>query len=224
MSLQVPKADEEPLRKLIDLAPEKMVALKAALSKAPPGLLLRDWAKKIADDAHIPTEDTLGMIRVLAKLYGERPPASAELGGFVDEVAEAAEAAGLAPPTAGWDRFRSDLVELLSVGGSLSVTAKALEVMAEHERILCNARILTDIRPVFDEATKVPPAALIIHNLRIRYHHEGNFNETREFFVALDGDDLRRLQTIIDRAVDKENALRSLLRNAGVPSLEADAH
>jgi len=92
--------------------------------------------------------------------------------------------------------------------------------MLEHEHVWHSARVLTDLRPVFGADPKqAPAAAVIIHNLKIA-HQAGR--EIREFFVALDNQDLRKLQEVLERAVKKEASLSSVAEKAGLPWLRVE--
>jgi len=50
--------------------------------------------------------------------------------------------------------------------------------------------------------------------LKLAYH-EGD--DSKEFFVALDTEDLRHLRDLIDRAITKESFLKKFVKPSGVP-------
>ena len=106
---------------------------------------------------------------------------------------------------------------LLGFDKSLAVTAKALDVMTEDERTYCEARILSDVRPVFTASLKSPSGAVIIHNLKISFHSN---REHEDFYVAMDTDDLKNLKAAIERAEEKTAALESLIEAGKVPYLK----
>ena len=56
-----------------------------------------------------------------------------------------------------------------------------------------------------------------IHILRLRYH-EGK--ETKEFFVALDSEDVVDLLRLLRRAQVKESTLKRLLAECAIPQVE----
>ena len=113
------------------------------------------------------------------------------------------------------DRIKS----LLSFDKTMAVTAKAFDVMTEHARTFCRARILSDIRPVFTNLDEFASAAVIIHNLQIGFH-EGGTGEHKEFYVALDTNDIQNLKEVIERAEKKTVALEAILNTSKVPYLE----
>ena len=106
---------------------------------------------------------------------------------------------------------------LLRFDKSVAVTAKAVDVMMKHDRVFCDARILSDIRSVFTDSTAAPSAAVIVHTLRIGFHHQGEHDEV---FIALDTGDLKKLKEAIVRAEEKNEALKLILQKSQLPYLE----
>jgi hypothetical protein len=95
---------------------------------------------------------------------------------------------------------------------AVSTTARALDLQGEHERIFHDARVLTDIRPVFGpDATAPPIGAVINETLKIEYFTAA---DTKEVFIALDRDDLIRLKSVVDRAITKAESLQAFLEAA----------
>jgi hypothetical protein len=87
--------------------------------------------------------------------------------------------------------------------------------------VFCSARILSDLRPVFQEPPTAASASVIIHNLQIGFHDSGT-GDHKEFYVALDAGDLDILKKIIVRAEQKTASLKAILAKANVPYLEPE--
>jgi hypothetical protein len=101
---------------------------------------------------------------------------------------------------------------------SLFQVAKAIDLLTEHEHVFHDARIVTDIRPIFsDERPQEPIAAMIMQQIKIEYHDEGGI---RAVFLALDASDLLKLREIIDRAQEKHETLRSVIASMQMPLFE----
>jgi hypothetical protein len=96
---------------------------------------------------------------------------------------------------------------------------KAMGVAADQDHIFLHARILTDIRPVFNNKGDSVDAAVIVHNLRIHY---GQDSDHRDFYVALDTNDIQSLREALDRADTKAKCLQGLLKTSGVSYLDAE--
>jgi hypothetical protein len=105
---------------------------------------------------------------------------------------------------------------LLSIN-SLYIIAKSARLKFDGERLYFEAKILSDIRPVFDaDPENIPSAAVITHTLKIVYH-EGNNH--KEFYVVLGSSDLSSLSKTVERAVLKDETLRNLLKQANLSVL-----
>lgn len=97
--------------------------------------------------------------------------------------------------------------KLATLRDSVGVLQRARDVMTEHDHIWCHGRILTDLRPVFrPNDGGLIDGAVIIHNLYVHYRgtDEGGF------YVALDRLDLLELQEIVERALQKHDAMVKL--------------
>lgn len=114
--------------------------------------------------------------------------------------------------------LKSRLTSFLKLDGGVAITGKANDVMTDHQHVFCKARILSDVRPIFEENPNMLSAAVVIHNLQIGYHDNRNGTH-KEFYVALDMNDLKQLKAIIERAEKKAVTLESLLQKAEIPYL-----
>ncbi|MBN8564185.1 MAG: hypothetical protein J0L70_26995 [Leptolyngbya sp. UWPOB_LEPTO1] len=115
-------------------------------------------------------------------------------------------------------RFSGRIHALLTANGVFKTFAKAFELRIESERILADARILTDVRPIFqDEIDEGMSAAIVSHTLRITYR---DATGQREFYTALDELGLDVLLEQIVRAKEKTEAIRSMLEKASIPYLD----
>jgi hypothetical protein len=222
---RVPDTFKQPLAKLLDLPDKDAVALDRVLEKAPPTLLARDLAKRISAETAIEARDAEQLSRLLISLYSLRETTEEPIPEFVESVCESAQATGLkelSKDSPNWPRFKDRLAKLLSFTQSIGVASKAHDVMTEHEHVLCDMRILTDVRAIFNPDPKEPPAAVVItHQLKIAYHEGG---ATKEFYVAMDSEDLRTLKKLVERANHKEQSLRTLIEATKVPVLDSETH
>jgi predicted amidohydrolase len=96
----------------------------------------------------------------------------------------------------------------------VTLFAHAQDLLSEHDNVLAEARVLTDIRPLFNEnQPDLIEGAVIGHHLRLRLLGR----DPRTVDVALDDVDLARLAEAIERASLKEKRLRSAVQDMGVP-------
>jgi hypothetical protein len=198
-----------------------MESLIKALRDAPPALFVTDLSSHVSKKTNIRPEQTSAIVSMLTGLYSAR--GERNIRSFVSELTQAIKTLDKTgkPNEVNWQQFKKDLAQLLSFDRSLGVTSKALDVMTEHENVFQNARILTDIRPVFGKnITKKPAAAVTIHTLQISYEQSGSL---KEFYVAMDSRDVRILQAVLQRAIMKEISLKVLIHRSSVPYLEVKA-
>jgi hypothetical protein len=99
--------------------------------------------------------------------------------------------------------------------------AKALDLRNAYERILLSSRVVSDIRPVFDddEIREDIEAAMVNHTLQLKVRVGDR--EPEDLHVAVDIDDLKSLRKHIDRALEKETAARRLIEKGDAVVLEA---
>jgi hypothetical protein len=90
--------------------------------------------------------------------------------------------------------------------------------MYEYENVYYKSRTITDIRPVFSTEIDSVEAALIIHTLRIHYHIGAAH---KDFYVALDTNDLQQLIDVLERAKVKAEKLKAMLAASNTPHFES---
>lgn len=101
------------------------------------------------------------------------------------------------------ERFR-----LLLTVAPLVTKAKAEALRQDFANIFWDAKVITDIRPIWDGSVSQPPEATVITNtLKLEYHHTGGHGE---LYVYLDKNDIESLMIVLQRALDKMATLRTL--------------
>jgi hypothetical protein len=219
VKLQVPDIYIPPLGELVKLPPESMKALLQGLREEKPTLGLNDFADSIATRLSVDRATAQGIIELLASLHAVREGLGEDVSEFVSALRAAIEDTGkpeLQPPD--WSVFENTIAEAFSSESPLSISAKALDLLTDHQRVFFYARVLTDLRPVFKSEISGAPAALVaIHTLKLGYRAEG---VPRDFYVALDSQDVKTLIEILQRAADKEKSLRDLAETKGLTLLE----
>ncbi len=230
MSLRVPEAHHNHFRKFLSLPSKTRQALLSALRQAQPALSIGKLADHIFTKIKrtgITRDDTFNLISMLTGMYSAQTSLGMSPKPFVDEVFEFFEGKFKEKFQAGKGKglkqkdvqgLKQTLIGLLSSKKALGISAKANEILQEHEHVFRSARILTDIRPVFGEDPKKDPnEAVLVHMLKIMYTH-GDFH--KEFFVALDSNDVDVLSHITTRAREKDQSIRSLLRKKQIHLIE----
>ncbi len=119
--------------------------------------------------------------------------------------------------TAAVPNFKKNLGRILELS-KLTNRAKALSLATDSQRLFSDAKIVSDVRPVFGEDVSKPPlGAVILHSLKIGFAEDG---EEREFFVTMDSKDLRELQSWITRALSKDATLSQFIKHSNIEQFE----
>ncbi len=218
-TINIPSEALPDLKTIAGLEDELFNALILAIQETEPTLTRGQMARRIAEKVKLPEATlraVLGTAFVLFNLK-EKSGVAIQSQELADSIVNS-EVVGKSAdfPAATKSKLGARLVQLIALDTPLGITSKAVDVMTEHERIYCGARILSDIRPVFSGKTDSASGAVIVHNLQIGFHQMGKH---QEFYVALDTDDIKALKSVIERAEQKTVALESILKKSNVPYL-----
>jgi hypothetical protein len=101
---------------------------------------------------------------------------------------------------------------------TIRLRSKAWGLVLERPCVLGNARILTDLRPVFTSKNPASVEAFTVIHTLVLETQEGP--DAKVLHIALDPKDLSSLRDSIARAEHKEKVLNALASRAGVSSLQ----
>jgi hypothetical protein len=165
--------------------------------------------------------DVAKLIGMLTSLYRVRDRSNISPEKMADDLYDAIQKeGGSLVPQQNAAEFKSRLAQFLNLGSLNVVATKAQELQSDVERAFCDARILTDLRPVFgNEISGGPTAMIIVHTLKLRYH-EGAKGELKEMYFGIDSDDIAKLKQVLERAEIKAKSLVSRLQDAGIKSAD----
>ena len=217
--MKVPERHRVGLEELSRLPDESIGPLVSALRELPlkpfsRARLLEVIKKSIADVEDVKVEELVDALGALYMVLASTELTASEL---VPDVVDALSVETALDPTQ-LDRLALRLLELLSID-RLGLIAKASSLLSDYEHDLCQARIFTDIRPVFGESVdESPAAAVIVHTLRIKYHRGG---QIEDFYVSMDSADLGVLKDLIERAESKTEAMKAVLHKADILHVNA---
>lgn len=217
-TMQIPDRHQPGLAKLYELGDASVRAIRNIFDRVPDTVNPVDIA---ATDAALTSAATIsdlkGILDALVPLYVlKSTKESVLLDQFAEDIANAM--ASLKSALALTDKhrptFKANLLTLLGSEHFLTIS-KAYDLATDDERTFCDARIITDLRPVFGTPIEDgPKGTVIVHLLKIGYH-EGN-KRHQAFHVALDSPDLKELKRVIERAESKAAAIKSKLKDTHV--------
>lgn len=219
MTIRVPKDQRNGLTRLIGLSDHEVSELHRALQAASPALDAAGIVAQLGDQVSIPLSDVAEIVALLFSLAFTRVRLERKTEQLVADVAQAAVQEGLLEKSsAAQQSFAERLSLLLSVEKAIGVSSKAVDVLYRHKNSFVSARVVSDIRTVFSETpAPTPVAAVIVHSLEVASHTD---DEHISHYVALDGADLRALKRVIERAIQKEAALRQTIEHLGMSYID----
>ena len=207
------------LRKLSELNVAQFDELLKGLNEIQASLSVEKFSKRLSEKVKTIPEDVISdFVTLLCGLYPAKEnndKTSSQIASDIKETAEDEKPDVFPPEKAAI--LKSRMEKLLSVDRAIAVTAKAFDVVTEHQRIFCGSRIFSDIRPVFSASADSVSAAVILHTLNISYHDGGNH---KEFYVVLENTELEDLKEAIERAEKKAKTLQSIIQKTGITYLE----
>ncbi len=237
MALRVPPQLSSQIKNLLDLSDERIQGFLDALAGAGSEFNANDLALDVSDRTKLPRPMAEGIVQLLTFLYKVREERAIPLELFVDqEVApemktllihrdkekdksEEAVRLGKEQVEIQWAKIRAFLTVALALNDTVGTAAKAGPVMTEHEKIFQDARILTDLRLIFHpDLSERPNAGVIVHMLRLTTRDVLGGQQAQYF--ALDANDIRFLKQLLDRAIKKEETMRTLMSSAAVSIIE----
>jgi hypothetical protein len=206
--LNVPERHRPALRRLLELPLPDFERLIPALSTAGTSLPLRLPDNTVPGVNKKTLDDIATAIGSFCTAWADARDMSADT--FAERLAEAVASFD---PSKEQDEVRQRFRQILEIE-SLAQFSKASSVLIDNQRDFEDAKVLTDIRLAFKpDPTDEPYGAVIVHFLKFIYH-EGIRHE--EFHIALDGDDLKKLILVLQRAQKKAKKIRQKLEIAQI--------
>jgi hypothetical protein len=116
--------------------------------------------------------------------------------------------------------LRERLTPLLK-SEALRSTANAVDLLTQNRLNYASSRSFSDVRPVFDDDVHtVPTGAVIVETLQLRtWSKDGS---TDILHIAMDESDLREIRDVLDRALEKTETLKTLLRSQQITYFQLD--
>ena len=111
-----------------------------------------------------------------------------------------------------WDARKAQVEVLLDMD-AIVMLAKIARLAYDRTRMLDDARIITEVRPVFTRTDEGFPIAVASQVLRLHYSEDG---ENKSITMAMDEEDIRDLVDACNRALKKLNTVKAALVQSGV--------
>lgn len=109
------------------------------------------------------------------------------------------------------ERLRTRIQSIFRIR-SFAISAKARDIAMEFHSLFGDARILSDVRPIFiNSPTTGPQSAIILHTLKIGYYKAPGAQYHEFYASSLNRNDLEQIKSVIDRALVKDEQLRNMV-------------
>jgi uncharacterized protein (DUF1778 family) len=221
--ITIPESAYPAIQSLAHLSEEDFRAFLSALERAKPAATPNLFSKHVAEHAPQINSSTIKMIVnelfSMNYAFGDVDISTAEIAQSVAEAAFSEQSEEFPIDETDRDILKDRLEKLFALKASLGLTSKAVGLLTDAEHLFFTAKILTDVRPIFNEEGDVVEATVILHNLVLHYGESGDH---RDFVVTLDTNDIKALREVLDRADNKAKALKSLLKRSDISYLDLE--
>ena len=215
--LKIPKKQMEALEGLAKLSEKTLDELIQAISSTPPTLKPESFCKRVSSKVStIDQDECSALVDAIVGLSFIREKGKKTIPQLVEDLTSSlSEEKTPAFGRGELEVFKTRLTKFISMD-SVVITASALGVMTDYERIYCGGGIQSDMRVVFVGSEDRAAAGIVVHNLNVHYHQD---RDHKEFYVALDSDDLIALKEEISKAEQREKKLKAAFKKAEIHPL-----
>jgi hypothetical protein len=208
LQLRATKDQLEDLKRLAELGPGKLEEICAEIARLAtptqrPQDLLASVGKVLAQG------DAERVVRQLLSIQGIVRQSGLDVSEVLSGIRSAIERQGreVGFDDGSWQSIEDKLKALVELK-SVRLTATAIELAYDYANLLKRSKVLTDIRPLYDESGDAIEGAVVSYTLRLRYD---SADGEHELSIALDEADIKSLIGQCERALKKAASARALM-------------
>jgi hypothetical protein len=135
----------------------------------------------------------------------------------IEEIAENAAASPSLRLTPDEQVVLSARLSAISSNPSVMLLAKAYDIAGEHQYLLHESRIMSDIRPIYNEGPEsTVVGAVVTHVLKLEYH---SVQGRQELYAAMNDQDLEELGNAVAQAKERGQSLEAIIKQANIQDL-----
>ena len=220
--LKIPDRFRDSFSTLLSLGVPQLDLFEAVVNEAPRGASFSALTESLSSRLDISAAKINDILQALVSLYVLKEQ-ELHPGDLLNDFLEAAQAENLINSAVDISAIREKVAGILNANATLGLRAKAISLSGEYPRVYVSSRVMTDVRPAFDQALNddwMLGDVIIVHQLRFLYHSEDGRH--KEFYISLDRRDLEELSKNIERATKKETLLRKNLHDKHIETIELD--
>ena len=207
MAFTIPEEHRVSILAVAQFSPEMFSQLLVSLRDLSPKHGLAELSDRL--EQVIPIQESLNrrtLAETLVSMYASLLRSGMPTAEFAKNIADAI----LVTQPAAFDgqALSNRLNQLLCID-AIRLSAKASELRVDHDRVYNSSRVVSDLRPIFNEPVESGLSGfMLIHQLKIVSMRRG---KPEELFFAMDEKDLESLKTTLERAEIKSKQIRELL-------------
>ena len=217
----IPKHSFEGLTDLVQMGPEKLERLVHAVADREPTVDFKGLAKSLSSvvecDEEVMSRAISMVLLPLAELRSSYRMSTEEFLILLDEVIATQNHTWFEEHESDWRRVAPMVGRLIVVNGFFWLLHKVARLLVNRPAVVRELKILTELRPVYDEEVTTTRAMLLTSTLAVEYQDGA---EVKRLHLAFDQEDLQALQGQIHR-LEKKIALLQAQAGRGVVLLVA---
>jgi hypothetical protein len=208
LQLRATKDQLADLKRLVELGPDSLAQVQAAVARlSTPTLRPQQLLSEVGNV--VDPADAERLVRQLLSIQGivrqSGLTVDEVLSGVLAAIEQQGASAGI--DIAGWRTIEAHVKSLVELK-SVRLAATAIELAYDYANLLRRTKILTDIRPLYDESGDSIDGAVISYTMRLRYD---SADGEHELSIALDEADIISLIHQCERAVRKAATARKMM-------------
>ena len=217
MRINITRSDRATLLELARLPDGERAQFFEALNRQEPRLDPDNLIRGVVESSGIARDRVERYLAVLGTMRASCETSGVGISEFLGELKQNLQhppdskspTLGLLPTDSQLDSLLRDAGHAVDIKSPFGRAVKGTTLLTDAERAYHHAKVLTDLRSIFEDApTKSPISAIVLHTLRIAYGGGGE-EDKGEFFVEMDLRDLEDLKSAVERAILKEKQIRT---------------
>ncbi len=190
---------------------DKLGQICEAVEQTKTFLNMKNVAIAAAEKTGLAEEKAREVVSVLLNFHRLRSRLELEIDDFVEWLGkfflEFAQEKNKEELLEAWEKGLASIKGVLDEGSAVGILNKAIGLVYAHQNVLGDARLLTDLRPVYDKGAKKILRMVITHQLVLEYTDGAS---DKRLYLAIDASDIEKLEHQCKRARDKADvALQS---------------
>lgn len=223
-SFAIPESAYDDFLAILEIDPEKLESLVKQISSNELTLELEEYTENLAVTHDIPVtliaRAVYNVFSPLTTLRAESGLPPAEFTRGLEDLLRQQNASWYQEYGQKWQRAAKIIEPLLAADGFFAILNKTARLMTNHAILARGFKILTDVRPVFDDNVTAVKALLLSSTLVVDFEESG---VSKRLHLTVDQSDLALLREQLERAEKKVQIFDELANGLGVPVLIAGA-